>query len=119
MQALQVEVAPFGIQTTIVNPGFFRTELLTGQSTNYARNPIKDYNERREQQMIFGKGVNRQQTGDPAKLAKALITITNKERRPLRFLAGADAVSTAEQVAITLQQQAGAYRELSSEMAFQ
>jgi NAD(P)-dependent dehydrogenase (short-subunit alcohol dehydrogenase family) len=31
MQALQVEVAPFGIHTTIINPGFFRTELLTEQ----------------------------------------------------------------------------------------
>ena len=29
MESLQAEVAPFGIATTIVNPGFFRTELLT------------------------------------------------------------------------------------------
>jgi NAD(P)-dependent dehydrogenase (short-subunit alcohol dehydrogenase family) len=28
-EALQPEVTPFGIHTTIVNPGFFRTELLT------------------------------------------------------------------------------------------
>src|SRR3954467_4872212 len=55
MQALQVEVAPFGIHTTIVNPGFFRTELLTEQSTKYANNPVEDYNERREQQMTFWK----------------------------------------------------------------
>ena len=37
MESLQAEVAPFGITTTIVNPGFFRTELLTEQSTNYRR----------------------------------------------------------------------------------
>ena len=118
MQALQIEVAPFGIQTTIVNPGFFRTELLTEQSTKYADHPITDYDERREQQMEFWKGANGQQTGDPAKLAKALITIANKEHPPLRFLAGADAVGTAEQVAITLQQQTNAYRKLSSSLAF-
>lgn len=35
MEALQAEVDPFGIQTMIVNPGFFRTELLTEASTNY------------------------------------------------------------------------------------
>ena len=70
MQALQVEVAPFGIHTTIVNPGFFRTELLTEQSTNYADNPIEDYDERRAQQMQFWKGANGQQSGDPAKLAQ-------------------------------------------------
>jgi NAD(P)-dependent dehydrogenase (short-subunit alcohol dehydrogenase family) len=119
MHALQAEVAPFGIHTTIVNPGFFRTELLTEQSTNYADNPIADYNERRAQQMQFWKGANGQQPGDPAKLAKALITIINEEKPPLRFLAGADAVSTAEQVATTLQQQTNAYRELSSAMAFE
>jgi NAD(P)-dependent dehydrogenase (short-subunit alcohol dehydrogenase family) len=119
MQALQVEVAPFGIQTTIVNPGFFRTELLTEQSTKYANNPLEGYNERREQQMIFWKGANGQQSGDPAKLAKALITIVNEQKPPLRFLAGADAVATAEQVVATLQQQTNAYRQLSSEMAFE
>jgi len=36
MESLRAEVAPFGIHTTIVNPGFFRTELLTEESTNYA-----------------------------------------------------------------------------------
>lgn len=119
MQALQVEVAPFGINTTIVNPGFFRTELLTEQSTKYANNPIADYTEKREQLMQFWKGANGQQPGDPAKLANALITIANEEKPPLRFLAGADAVATAEQVSSTLHQQADAYRELSSSMAFE
>ena len=36
MESLAPEVEPFGIHTTIVNPGFFRTELLTNESTNYA-----------------------------------------------------------------------------------
>src|SRR5437762_5679474 len=35
MESLQGEVAPFGVQTMIVNPGFFRTELLTEESTNF------------------------------------------------------------------------------------
>lgn len=118
MQALQIEVASFGIRTTIVNPGFFRTELLTEQSTNYADNPIADYDERRAQQMQFWKSANGQQSGDPAKLAKALITIANEEQPPQRFLAGADAIATAEQVATTLQQQTDAYRDLSSSLAF-
>jgi len=119
MQALQTEVSPFGINTTIVNPGFFRTELLTEQSTKYADNPITDYNEKREQLMQFWKSANGQQPGDPVKLAKALITIANEEKPPLRFLAGVDALSTAKQVATTLQQQANSYRELSSLLAFE
>src|SRR5688572_32728359 len=87
MQALQTEVVAFGINTTIVNPGFFRTELLTDQSTKYADNAIADYNERREQLMRFWKGANGQQPGDPAKLAQALIKISSEEKPPLRFLA--------------------------------
>jgi len=118
MQALQVEVAPFGIHTTIVNPGFFRTELLTEQSTNYADKPIEDYDERRAQQMQFWKAANGQQSGDPAKLAQALVKIANEEHPPLRFIAGADAISTAGQVVSTLQQQLNAYRELSSSLDY-
>ena len=118
MQALQAEVAPFGIHTTIINPGFFRTELLTEQSTNYADKPIEDYDERRMQQMQFWKSANGQQSGDPAKLAQALIKIANVEQPPLRFIAGADAIATAEQVVGTLQQQLNAYRELSSSLDY-
>lgn len=119
MQALQSEVSPFGIHTTIVNPGFFRTELLTEESTNYADHPIEDYSGRRELQMQFWKGANGQQSGDPAKLAEALIKIAGEEQPPRRFIAGADAVATAEQVIATLQQQVDAYRELSSDLAFE
>src|SRR5436309_4162807 len=46
MESLAPEVEPFGIHTTVVNPGFFRTELLTKESTNYAPASIDDYPER-------------------------------------------------------------------------
>jgi NAD(P)-dependent dehydrogenase (short-subunit alcohol dehydrogenase family) len=118
MQSLQAEVEPFGIDTITVNPGFFRTELLTEESTNFAERTIDDYNERRAKQMEFWKGHNGQQSGDPAKLAQALIKVSNEEKPPRRFIAGADAVGTAEQVVATLQQQTDAYRELSSSLAY-
>jgi NAD(P)-dependent dehydrogenase (short-subunit alcohol dehydrogenase family) len=119
MQSLQPEVKPFGINTTIVNPGFFRTELLTEDSTQYASsNPIEDYKERRIKQMEFWKGANGKQPGDPAKLAKALIEIAGLPEPPLRFVAGADAVQGAEHAASVLQQQSVAFRELSCSLAF-
>jgi len=118
MESLQAEVSPFGIQTTIVNPGFFRTELLTEESTQYAGKTIADYDKRRAQQMTFWKGANGQQPGDPSKLAKALISLAKMDKLPLRFLAGSDAVETAEKVSVTLQEQLNAYRELSSSLAF-
>jgi NAD(P)-dependent dehydrogenase (short-subunit alcohol dehydrogenase family) len=118
MQSLHAEIEPFGIGTITVNPGFFHTELLTEESTNFAERKIEDYNERRAKQMEFWKGYNGQQSGDPAKLAQALITISSQEKPPRRFIAGADAVGTAEQVAATLQQETDAYRELSSSLAY-
>lgn len=118
MLSLEQEVKPFGINITIVNPGFFRTELLTDDSTKYAEKQIDDYTARRNQQMQFWKGANGQQQGDPAKLAKALITIAAEEEPPLRFVAGADAVGAADQVAVTLQKQIDAHRALSSSLAY-
>jgi NAD(P)-dependent dehydrogenase (short-subunit alcohol dehydrogenase family) len=118
MQSLQAEIEPFGIDTLTVNPGFFRTELLTEESTKFSERTIEDFNESRAKQMEFWKGYNGQQSGDPAKLAQALITISSKEKPPRRFIAGADAVGTADKVAATLQQQTDAYRELSSSLAY-
>ena len=118
MQSLQAEVEPFGIDTMIVNPGFFRTELLTEESTNFATHTIDDYNERRAQQMQFWQGYNGQQSGDPAKLAQALITLSNLEKPPHRFIAGADAIDTAEKVVALLQNQIIAHRELSTSLAY-
>lgn len=118
MESLCGEVAPFGISTTIVNPGFFRTELLTEQSTNFAEPSIADYDERRTKQLEFWKAQNGQQTGDPAKLARALITIANQEPPPRRFIAGADAIGTAEQRVADLNAQIAANRDLSTSLAF-
>src|SRR6476659_2077538 len=118
MESLHAEVAPFGISTTIVNPGFFRTELLTEQSTNYAEPTIADYDERRAQQLEFWKTQNGRQSGDPAKLARALITIASQEPPPRRFIAGADAIATAEQKVADLTAQIDAERDLSTSLDF-
>jgi NAD(P)-dependent dehydrogenase (short-subunit alcohol dehydrogenase family) len=118
MESLQAEAEPFGIQTMIVNPGFFRTELLTENSTNYAKTSIEDYKERNAHQHEFWKAQNGKQSGDPAKLAQALITLTNQKELPRRFIAGADAIGTAEQKVALLQQQINAYRELSTSLTY-
>lgn len=119
MESLQAEVAPFGIATTIVNPGFFRTELLTDESTQYAEASVDDYAARSAAQQAFWKSQNGKQGGDPAKLAKALITIAAELPPPRRFLAGADAIATAEQKVAELQAQINAYRELSSSLSLE
>jgi NAD(P)-dependent dehydrogenase (short-subunit alcohol dehydrogenase family) len=117
MESLAPEVEPFGIHTTVVNPGFFRTELLTQESTNYAPASIEDYAERSAAQREFFESMNGKQGGDPAKLAQALLTITAQEQPPFRFVAGADAIGVAEEKLAERQQQIDAYRDLSSSLA--
>jgi NAD(P)-dependent dehydrogenase (short-subunit alcohol dehydrogenase family) len=117
MESLAPEIAPFGIHTTVVNPGFFRTELLTNESTSYARESIEDYAQRNSAQREFFAGMNGKQVGDPAKLAQALLTITELEQPPFRFIAGADALAQAEEKLAERQQQIDAFRELSSSLA--
>jgi NAD(P)-dependent dehydrogenase (short-subunit alcohol dehydrogenase family) len=118
MESMTAEVAPFGITTTIVNPGFFRTELLTEQSTNYAEAAIADYDERRGPLLEYWKSQNGKQSGDPAKLARALLTIASQEPPPRRFVAGADAIGTAEQKIAELKAQIDSNRELSTSLDF-
>jgi NAD(P)-dependent dehydrogenase (short-subunit alcohol dehydrogenase family) len=118
MESLTPEVAPFGIRTLLVEPGFFRTELLTPESTKYAESSIEDYTERTEQTVTTWQSMNGQQGGDPAKLANALVQLASEDEPPLRFAAGADAVATFEQKARALLAQADAYRELSSSLAY-
>src|SRR5579864_3622031 len=117
IESLTPEVAPFGIRTMLVEPGFFRTELLTEESTIYPEPSIDDYTERTKQTVIAWSGMNGLQGGDPAKLAKALIQLASQDEPPLRWAAGADAVEAVEQKAKRLLAQADAYRELSSSLA--
>jgi NAD(P)-dependent dehydrogenase (short-subunit alcohol dehydrogenase family) len=117
MESLRFEVEPFGIRTTIVEPGFFRTELLTNESTAYAELSIDDYAERTAQTRPAWEAMSGKQGGDPAKLAKALVMVVDQEQPPLRWVAGADAVATVEQKASELLAQVDAYRDLSSSLA--
>jgi NAD(P)-dependent dehydrogenase (short-subunit alcohol dehydrogenase family) len=117
IESLTPEVAPFGIRTMLVEPGFFRTDLLTPESTNYAEPSIDDYAERTTQTVAAWNGMNGLQGGDPAKLASALVQLADRDEPPLRWAAGADAVGVVEQKANTLLAQADAHRELSSSLA--
>ena len=116
MESLAPEVRPFGIRTMLVEPGFFRTELLTEESTKYPEASIEDYAGKTRETVAAWKKMNGLQGGDPAKLAKALIHLGGQAEPPERWPAGADAVETFEQKAQALLAQANAYRELSSSL---
>src|SRR2546422_3658446 len=92
MESLTPEVAPLGIRTMLVEPGFFRTGLLEDTSTTWPEPSIDDYTERTRQTVVAWQRMNGKQGGDPAKLATALVQLAGQEEPPLRWVAGADAI---------------------------
>lgn len=118
MGALGQEVEPFGIHTTIVNPGWFRTTLASPDSLVWPAVFVADYAERSAAQRVWWQSQDGQQAGDPDKLAQALITIANEEPPPRRFIAGADALALAQRKITQLQAQIAAHRELSTSLTF-
>ena len=117
MESLRPEVAPYGITTTIVEPGFFRTELLEPTSTAWPALSIPDYAERTTQIIPAWQSMNGKQAGDPAKLARALVSLLDSPTPPERWVAGADVVQGVLQKAELLRQHATAYPELSTTLA--
>src|SRR3954452_5042501 len=101
-ESLAPEVAPFGIRTLLVEPGFFRTELLTPESTDFAAPSIEDYAQRTADTVAQWQSMNGKQGGDPAKLAAALLQLAGRDQAPLRWPAGADAVAAIKQKAASL-----------------
>ncbi|PSL23342.1 SDR family oxidoreductase [Chitinophaga ginsengisoli] len=119
MESLNLEIAPFGINTTIVEPGFFRTSLLEPSSTIWSELQLEDYADRIAALKPWWESMSGKQGGDPAKLAAELLTIAAEKTPPKRWMAGADAISEAERKAKELIDQANAYRELSSSLAYE
>ncbi|MFI7664734.1 SDR family oxidoreductase [Nocardia sp. NPDC049526] len=118
MESLRYDIEPYNIRTTIVEPGFFRTELLVDSSTSWPELAIDDYAERTGPTIEAWKSMNGRQSGDPAKLAQALLTIAEQDQPPLRFVAGADAIEGVEAKANELLAQAQASRKLGDNLAY-
>ena len=118
MESLATEIAPFGIKTMLVEPGFFRTELLGPGSTTYARPSIDDYAERTRETVAAWSSMDGKQEGDPVKFAEAMVKLAALEEPPLRFAGGADAVQAFETKANTLLAQGNAFRELSVSLGY-
>lgn len=112
-ESLAKEVAPFGLFVTIVEPGPFRTEFLTSASLRLADRRISEYDARRTETIAGIEQRNGRQPGDPEKLAQALLRLAGEEAPPLRFLAGAIAVNTADDKLAGMRTELDRWRPLS------
>jgi NAD(P)-dependent dehydrogenase (short-subunit alcohol dehydrogenase family) len=118
LESLRFDLAPYGIDVMAVEPGFFRTELLVeASSTIWPELSIDDYVARTAQTIAALKSMNGNQPGDPAKLAQALVQLSDLDSLPQRFVAGADAMAAVEGNLRTVQSQIDAQRLLSSSLS--
>jgi NAD(P)-dependent dehydrogenase (short-subunit alcohol dehydrogenase family) len=86
------EVERFGIKVTVVEPGFFRTDLLAPQSVVFGDLPVEGYDSPAAVKAQWQR-YHRNQPGDPAKLGKAIVELAGMASPPRQFFAGSDAVS--------------------------
>ncbi len=113
-ESLAVEVAPFGIFVTIVEPGPFRTDFLTRESLRFGASAIADYDERRARVQASFESRSGNQPGDPVKLAEAVVRLANEAKPPMRFLAGRFALGIAEKELAAVRADLENWRALSA-----
>ncbi len=112
-EALSPEVEPLGVHVTIVEPGLFKTDFLSPSSVRFGGQTIADYAEQSAKLQELYRGLNRQQKGDPQKLAEAIVSLAKEPNPPLRFAAGVDAVAAIEEKIAKLRLDLDQWKDLS------
>ncbi|WP_282637180.1 SDR family NAD(P)-dependent oxidoreductase [Sphingobacterium thalpophilum] len=95
-EALAEEMAPFGVHTTLVYPGYFRTDFLRSGSIQTPAQPIAAYVTARQSEATHLQEINGNQSNDPQKAATVLIELSKLEQPPVHFMMGADAYDMAK-----------------------
>ncbi|AMK19924.1 MULTISPECIES: oxidoreductase [Sphingobium] len=112
-EALAGEVQPFGISVTIIEPGFFRTDFMSGKSLRFPTDALADYADINAAHREFYARNDGNQPGDPDRLAQIILQFAASDEPPLRFAAGGDAVEVILAKAASLGSNARALEELS------
>jgi NAD(P)-dependent dehydrogenase (short-subunit alcohol dehydrogenase family) len=117
-EALAQEAKDFGIDVTVVEPGYFRTNFLSAGSLGTPANPIEEYTSVRASQTLHQNTVDGNQEGDPDKAADALIAVAKADRAPLHLLLGADAYAMASQKLEDLKREMELWKETTISTGF-
>ncbi|WP_296143307.1 oxidoreductase [uncultured Flavobacterium sp.] len=117
-ESLGAEVKDFGINVTVVSPGYFRTNFLTDSSLNVPKNPIEEYQTVREVQTAHENDINGNQPGDPEKAALAFIKTANMQNPPMHLFLGEDAYHFASEKIKAVQEDMEAVRDFATATNF-
>ncbi|KFF06645.1 oxidoreductase [Flavobacterium reichenbachii] len=117
-ESLAAEVKRFGVNVTLVYPGYFRTDFLTDSSLVLPQNPITDYKEVRESESAHKESINGNQPGDPEKLADALIKMSTEENPAMHLFLGQDAYDMANVKIENVQKELEQWKEVSVSTGF-
>lgn len=112
-ESLALDAADFGIRVTIVEPGFTRTDFLESSSLRYGTRQVAGYEETSAKLRAHYASYNGKQSGDPAKLAAALLTLANSDNPPLRFASGSDAFEGITSKLASVQNELHHYQKMS------
>ena len=118
-ESLFHEVKPFGIEVTLVLPGYFRTNFLSEGSIVKPQTEIEAYQNVRAVQKSHTDEINANQPGDPAKAAAALITVANMESPNLHLFLGADAYQLAKDKMELVHADLSAYESMATKTSFE
>lgn len=113
-EALAAEVKEFGLNATVVYPGYFRTDFLKGGSLRTPKTEIDEYTAARQLQVAHEKDINGNQPGDPEKAALALIELAAMENPPVHLVLGSDAFNIAGNKLNALQSEISEFKMLST-----
>ncbi|MCB2409080.1 SDR family oxidoreductase [Hymenobacter lucidus] len=117
-ESYAAEVKEFGVQASVVYPGYFRTDFLTSGSLGTPQHPLPEYQSVRDSQAAHEQQINGNQPGDPAKAAAALVALSEAEQQPLHLLLGADAYQLADQKIQAVQHDMQQWQALATATAF-
>lgn len=112
-ESLHADLVPFGVHTTLVYPGYFRTDFLSRSSIGEPSRPIAAYATARASHAQHIHEIAGNQPGDPVKAARALIAVQAMPSPPLHLFLGSDAFAMAEKKIAEVQGDLAAARSIS------
>jgi NAD(P)-dependent dehydrogenase (short-subunit alcohol dehydrogenase family) len=112
-EAMAEEVRPLGIHVTVVEPGYFRTEFLEGNSLVSTGARLDDYAGTVGAMRTFAASVSLKQPGDPRKLSLAILKLADSPQPPVRLMLGSDTVRMVREKNRFVEQELGQWISLS------